>query len=218
MNAVYRNELNWDWITLILFASLLLITLSKYFFRNSFFTFIALPFNNKYITLNKKKGKLVNGFHILMTIFQVLNLSLFAFLSYNIWLEQSAGSYPAIYGVMLVVLLTFLLVKITLQFGNGYFFENHSLMMNLIFEKLSYFNYGGLIAFLGNLMLIYVVRDYMPLVYGFIILILVVNFIGVGKIFNAHQKLITPHIFYFILYLCTLEIAPLMIFISYLNS
>ena len=218
MNAVYRSIANWDWITLILFAGLVIITLGKYFFKTSFFTFITLPFNRKYITLNKKKAKLINGFHILITIFQVLNISLFIFLIHNYWLGQNPNGSPAMFWIIVGLLCTFILTKIALQLGNGYFFENSPLMKELIFEKISYFNYSGLVAFLGNLMLIYVFRNYLPLGYTFVFLILLINLIGLGAIFRNHQKLIMPNIFYFILYLCTLEIAPLVIFISYLNS
>ncbi|MEM6541462.1 MAG: DUF4271 domain-containing protein, partial [Bacteroidota bacterium] len=61
-------------------------------------------------------------------------------------------------------------------------------------------------------------HNYLPVAYTVILLILVINGIGLTNIFRNHQKLIVPNIFYFILYLCTLEIAPLVIFISFLNS
>ncbi len=218
MDAIYRNIPNWDWITLILIAGLVIITMGKYFFKTSFFTFITLPFNRKYITLNKKKAKLINGFHILITIFQVLNISLFIFLTRSYWLGENPNNSQAMFWIIVGMLCTFILVKIALQLGNGYFFENSPLMMELIFEKISYLNYSGLVAFLGNLLLIYVFRNYLPLGYIFVFLILVINLIGLGTILRNRQKLIIPNIFYFILYLCTLEIAPLVIFISYLNS
>ena len=205
-------------MTITLIVSLLLLSLGRYFFTSSFFNFIILPFNNKYITLNRKKGKLFHGFHILMSIFQIANLTLFIFLAQNIFQKQSLNGNSDFYLIIVVGLLVFLLLKTVLQMGNGYFFENHELMANLIFEKLSYFNYGGLIAFVGNILVIYVFPGSIAVVYFVILLFLIINGIGIIKILRNLQKLIVSNTFYFILYLCTLEISPIAIIISYLNS
>lgn len=205
-------------MTIILIISLLLLSLGRYFFTTSFFNFIILPFNNKYITLNKKKGKLFQGFHMVMSIFQVVNLTLFIFLAQNVFKKQPFNMYSDIYLIIVGSLLAFLLLKIALQMGNGYFFENRELMANLIFEKLSYFNYGGLIAFLGNILVIYVFPGSTAIIYIVVLLFLSINCIGTIKILRNLQKLIVSHTFYFILYLCTLEISPIAIIISYLNS
>lgn len=218
MNSEFRNIVSFDWMTLILVFSLLLLVLSKYFFRSSFLTFFILPFNNKYLALNKKKGRLFNWFHVLLTLFQLLNITLFAFVAENILSETSIATYPIIFWAMLFGFLGFILVKIILQLGNGYFFENLNTMSDLIFEKLTYFNYSGIIAFLGNIILIYIAQDSKPVVYVIFGLILLVNGIGLVTILRNHQKLILGNILYFILYLCTLEISPLVIIGSYLKD
>ncbi|MEM8928002.1 MAG: DUF4271 domain-containing protein [Bacteroidota bacterium] len=218
MNPIYRNITNLDWITLLLVLSVLLLSLSKYFFKGHFFNFIILPFNNKYITLNKKKGKLFQGFHIIMSIFQMTNMALFIFVAQNLLQKQPPNVYSDFYPIILGSLLVYFFIKIGLQMGNGYFFENHGLMTGLIFEKLSYFNYGGLIAFLGNILMIYVFPDSITIIYLVILLLLIINGIGMIKILRNLQKLIMSNTFYFILYLCTLEISPIAIIISYLNS
>ena len=218
MNPVYRSITNLDWITIILIMSLLLLSLGKYFFKGSFFNFIILPFNNKYIALNRKKGKLFQGFHIIMSFFQMANVTLFIFLAHNLFQKQPPNSYSDFYLVIVGGLLVYFLLKIGLQIGNGYFFENHELMTELIFEKLSYFNYGGLVAFMGNILVIYVFPGSIAIIYIVILLFLVINGIGLIKILRNLQKLIVSNTFYFILYLCTLEISPIAIIISYLNS
>ena len=218
MNPIYRSITNFDWITIILMVSLLLLCLGKYFFSNSFFNFIILPFNNKYITLNRKKGKLLHGFHVIMSVFQIVNLGLFIYVARNLFQNQPSNSYSEFYLLIVTSLFLFLLVKMGLQIGNGYFFENRDLMTELVFEKLSYFNYGGLIVFLGNILVIYIFPSSIPIIYIVILLFLIINGIGMMKILRNLQKLITGNTFYFILYLCTLEISPIAIIISYLNS
>ena len=219
MNPVYRSITSLDWMTIILVMSLLLLSLGKYFFKSSFFNFIILPFNNKYITLNKKRGKLFQGFHIIISIFQMANLTLFIFLAQNVFQEQPLNVYSDFYLMIVGGLLVYFLLKAVLQMGNGYFFENRELMTELIFEKLSYFNYGGLIVFMGNILVIYVFPGSRVIIYIIILLFLIINGIGAINILRNLQKLIVSHTFYFILYLCTLEIAPYSYYwISYLNS
>lgn len=218
MSPLYRNNIDLDWMTLILMISLVLISLGKYFFSTSFSNFIILPFNNKYITLNKKKDKILQGFHIIMSLFQILNLALFCFVARNVIRENSFGAYTEFYFIIIVGLVLFFLFKILLQIASGYFFENQELVNKLIFEKLTYFNYGGFVAFLGNILAIYIFPNAAAVIYVIILLLLVVNGIGIVRILRNHQKLIIGNTFYFILYLCTLEISPIAIIISYLNS
>ncbi|MDT0606652.1 DUF4271 domain-containing protein [Croceitalea rosinachiae] len=218
MNSVYRNIISLDWMTLILGLSLLLLALSKYFFKSTFSTFLILPFNNKYLAQSKKKGRFFNWFHILITLFQLLNISLFVFLAYNILSEKVLNAYPTLFSVMLILILTYLMFKILLQLGNGYFFENITIMNDLIFEKLTYFNYGGIVAFFGNVIVIYILQDSKLVIYATLFLILFINGIGLITILRNHQKLIVNNILYFILYLCTLEISPIVIIGSYLKD
>ena len=218
MNPIYRNIISLDWMTLILGFSLLLLALGKYFFKSTFSTFFILPFNNKYLALSKKKGRFFNWFHLLLTLFQLLNISLFTFLASNVLSNKQLDSYPTIFWIALAFILAYLTVKTLLQLGNGYFFENLTIMNDLIFKKLTYFNYGGIIAFLGNIVIIYILQDSKPVVYATLFLIFLINAIGLVTILRNHQKLIVANILYFILYLCTLEISPLVIIGRYLND
>lgn len=218
MNPIYRNIISLDWMTLVLGLSLLLLTVGKYFYKSAFFNFIILPFNNKYIALNKKKDKLTEGFHLIMSLFQIVNLALFFIVAKNIFDQQPIAHQGPLYPFVALGILLFLLLKALLQLGTAYFFENQDFIAELMFEKFSYFNYGGLIAFFGNLLLIYVFPGHSMVAYLVILLLLAINIVGFMKTLRGHQKPIMAKTFYFILYICTLEISPIAIVISYLNS
>jgi len=213
-----RHSLSLDWITLLLFFGLLLVTFGKYYFKGAFVSFFILPFNNKYIGLTKKKGLVFNGFHVLMTAFQLINIPLFLYMARNVILGHTLTFYPTMFWVMLLVLLGFIVVKIGLYLANGYFFEQASIMKELIFQKLSYFNYGGILAFFANCYLAYIGIAPVVAVYGTFVLLLAVHFIGLGNILRNNQKLIRSNVSYFILYLCALEIAPLLILFGTLKG
>ncbi|KQC30961.1 DUF4271 domain-containing protein [Flagellimonas eckloniae] len=219
MNPIHHTIESLDWMTLVLFLSMVVLALVKYLFGNRFLSFIILPFNNKYIVLNSKKGRrLLNWFHILLTLFQLINFSLFIFLfQKTFWGIPSYGQF-FFFLITMGFLILFQLLKILLQYGKGVIFNTTVLISDVIFNKSSYFNYSSLIMFVSNVILIYILKDSKPLIYVTIILIVSINTIGLINLLKNYQKAIIPYFFYFILYLCTLEIAPLVIIGSYLKD
>ncbi|SHG50752.1 DUF4271 domain-containing protein [Flagellimonas flava] len=218
MNPIYKTFESLDWMTLVLFFSLMVLALGKYLFQNRFLNFMILPFNNKYVVLYNKKGRLLNWFHILLTLFQLINFAFFLFLVQNIFYnplwEDPLADFALIFGVVLL----FQIVKMLLQLTQGFVFNTQSLITDLLFNKTSYLNHSSLIMFVANVILVYIFKDAKVVIYLALILILSINIIGLVKLMKNHQKVIISHFFYFILYLCTLEIAPLVIVGSYLKD
>ena len=218
METIYRNVSSFDWITILIFVSLFLLTLGKYLFNGMFSHFIILPFNHKYLSLYNKKGKLYNWFHLILTLFQLINFSLFIYLAHNILQSKTYDGYPIGFLIVLGLLIIYLSVKIGVQIANGFVFNANELVASLIFNKISYFNYSSGIAFIANVILTYVLVGSKPVIYIGFFCILSINGIGIANALKNHQKLISINFFYFILYLCALEIAPLVIIGSYLND
>ena len=221
MEPILRNIQSIDWITLLLFGSLMLVVLAKSTFYNRFLNFIILPFNNKYVFMYNKKEKLLNWFHIFFTVFQVINFSLFIYLAFQVLFKDGSfirmnGTYG--YPMILGALLLFLLIKVSLQLSNGFIFNSNKIISDLIFKKLSYLNYSGLIMFTANIILCYVLKNSHIVVYVTFFLILLINAIGWVTLLKNHQNFLAGNFFYFILYLCALEIAPFVIIGSYLND
>lgn len=220
MNPILRHIESIDWITLLLFGSLLLIVIVKNTFYNRFINFIILPFNNKYIFMYNKKDKLVNWFHLFFTLFQVINLALFLYLTWKVFFisekYDTLGNY--MYPTILGSIIVFLALKIFLQLSNGFIFGSNKLTRELIFKKLSYLNYSGIVMFIANVILIYIIKDSKTVFYTTFILILLINIIGWVNVLRIHQKFLANNFIYFILYLCALEIAPWLILGSYLNN
>lgn len=217
MNPVLRTIESLDWITLVLFGSLLFVVIAKQLYYSRFLNFIVLPFNNKYIFMYNKKEKLLNWFHILFTIFQIINTALFLFFVFKKLALIKILDAPYIFPLILVGLFLLLVVKITLQLANGAIFGSQSIFSEIIFKKMSYMNYGGIVLFLANLFLTYVSINPNIVIFTAIFLFMSVNTIGWVLVLKNYQNLIASYIFYFILYLCTLEIAPLVIIGSFLK-
>lgn len=218
MEPLYKTVESLDWMTVVLFLSMVVLALGKYLFQNRFLNFMILPFNNKYVVLYNKKGRLLNWFHILLTLFQLINLSFFIFLVQKTFYDGPEDGYFTVFLLIFAGLLLFQLVKLLLQFAKGYVFNTQGLVTDLLFNKTSYLNHSSLVMFIANVILVYILNDSKIVIYLAFILIVSINIIGLAKLMKNHQKVIISHFFYFILYLCTLEIAPLVIVGSYLKD
>ncbi|PWL40222.1 DUF4271 domain-containing protein [Flagellimonas aquimarina] len=218
MNPVYKTIESIDWITLVLFFSMVVLALGKYLFKNKFLNFMILPFNNRYVVLYNKKGRLLSWFHILLTIFQLINFSLFLFLILKVFFTLPSENNPTSFFLLIAGLLLFQIVKMLLQFAQGFVFNTQGLISELLFNKISYLNYSSLVMFISNIVLIYILKDSKIVISSAIILIISINVIGLTRLLKNHQKAIIPYFFYFILYLCALEIAPLVLVGSYLKD
>jgi len=218
MDPIEKTIVSMDWMTLTLFVGLVVLALGKYLFHKKFLNFIILPFNDKYILLHNKKGQFSHWFHLLLTLFQIINLSLFILLVLQIFdlfpFEKTITNYIIILGFLAL----FELVKFLLQMFTGFVFNNLSLVGSLIFSKISYLNYSSIVIAVANILLIYITTDSKTIIYIAFSLIVLINGIGITKLLKNHQKALFPYFVYFILYLCTLEIAPLVLIGSYFKG
>ncbi|MCJ7466512.1 MAG: DUF4271 domain-containing protein [Maribacter sp.] len=217
MEPVLRTIESFDWTTVLLVGSLLLLVIAKNQFYNRFLNFIILPFNNKYIFMFNKKEPLMNWFQVFFSVFQISNLALFLFFIWKLFAPNGDESYTLIFPIILGAILLFEIAKVFLQLGNGFIFGNYKIISEIIFSKLSYLNHSSLLMFMANVILTYVLKDSKIVVYLAVFLILLINAIGWVNVVRIHQKFITNNFFYFILYLCALEIAPFIILGSYLK-
>lgn len=217
MEAVERIAYSNDWITGLVLLSLLLLVFARDRFYNRFISFVILPFNNKYVVLFNKKGRLLSGFHIMLSVMQWLNLSLYLYLAAAIWQWYSRSDGPMNYAIILGGVLIFSLSKFGLQVLAGYIFNLEKLMQLFLFNKGSYLNFSALILFIFNLFLVYLAPESKTLVIIAFGLTVITNLIGWATLLKSNLKFVTSHFFYFILYLCALEIAPLVIVPYVLN-
>ena len=218
MEPILRNTLTTDWITFLVILSLIFMVLAKNVFYSRFLNFIILPFNNKYIFMYNKKEKIMNWFNLFWGLFLIINFSLFVYLFLDVFHKTDQISSTLAFPWIIMALILYLFVKLGMQLGNGYIFGIQKMVTEIVFKKLSYFNYSGMIMFLANIFLTYIFVGSKVVVYVAILLILLINVIGWITILRNYQKLITTYFFYFILYLCALEIAPLILIGSYLKD
>lgn len=198
---------NKDWATALFFICFVVIAVVKGLFETQFNDFLKLPFSKKYTSIYKDTSNLYSVFTISLFFVQVVTFSFLiqVFLSYY---DFTSKSNWITYIQIFTTLTVFILIKFYLEKIIATVFKIEEFLEIFNLKKVVYRTYIGLI-FLPIVILLYY-NDFLSAniitLFLAIIAITMVYFYFLS-ILN-YQKLILGKIFYFILYLCTLELGP----------
>ncbi|GHC46305.1 DUF4271 domain-containing protein [Ulvibacter litoralis] len=208
MQYVERYTESLDWITLFLVGCVVLYTIAKYAYPKRFDEFILLPINNKYFFVHGKNDDIKHPFNILLFINQVISVSIFLFLFLKVMRPEVLKTNPWLFLQICSGYSIFILIKFSIEKIVGSIFSIDALINNYLYQKLSYRNLLAIALFIGNLIFFYTLEPSLNILLSFIAIILILNGIALFNSYKSIGKIILANFFYFILYLCALEIAP----------
>ena len=196
-----------DWATVLFVISFALIAVTRSVFESRFVDFSKLAYSDKYIKIYRDGGNLLNWFTIALFVVQIISFAFFIQLSLSFFeiIEKTDWiSYIQIITLLGIFILSkYLIEKII---ATSFNIEEFSEQFNL--QKVSYRTYLGLSILPLNVILFYNKTPIDFLIYLTIAVILIINIYTYLVSLKIYQNLITGKLFYFILYLCALEIAP----------
>jgi len=207
---MYREIISNEWFTILIVFGLCILAFVKYTFSNRFNDYLWVIGNSKYLKIYTREQKFIDQFDSLLFINLVISLSIFSFIGYGALVEPLQFDLSTFIKVF-VGIGAIMLIKILLERLIGSLFDIDELIDSYIFQKTNYKNYIGLILLPINAILIFGLNPTKTIIYIVLGLIVLVNLIGFVTSFKTHQKTILGNLFYFILYLCALEIAPYII-------
>lgn len=199
-----------DFFILLIVISLVFVAIAKLLFEKRFNHFASILINSSYLKVYSKDQKFIDLFDGLLFLNLVFSASIFGFICYNTLFESIEMSVVLIFKFMFGI-GAFILIKVLLERLIGSLFSIDNLMDKYQFQKTSYKNYLGLVLIPINVLLLYSVTPNKAIVLTIIILLTVINTIGLLTSYKSNLNLIKRDFFYFILYLCTLEIGPYII-------
>tara|TARA_R110002049_G_scaffold70608_6_gene182366 strand:- start:777 stop:1421 length:645 start_codon:yes stop_codon:yes gene_type:complete len=203
---VYSNEL----FTILLLVGMVVIAVAKLTAPKRFDDFLLVIVNSKYLKIYTREQKFLDKFDALLFGNLILGLATFSFIIYrNIY--SIKGVDINILFKLIIGIGAFILIKVLIERLIASIFEIDKLIDQYLFQKISYKNYLGLLLLPINAILLFSFNNSLVFVYISIGLLLLVNIMGLITSFKTHQSLIKHNLFYFILYLCALEIAPYLI-------
>ncbi len=109
---------------------------------------------------------------------------------------------------LVIIVVVVLVVKLLFQRWVSSLFDLSEFSKEYIFSRISYTSYASAMMALGLFVGVYSGVVNRILLYGLLLLLLIISILSWVKIINANRKEIKSYLLYFILYLCTLEIAP----------
>ncbi len=202
-----------DLYTICIVIGFILIAISKVLFTKRFDEFVFVLGNSKYLKIYSKDQKFFDVFDALLFVNFVFSLTIFGILSYEMLFSSLTISFVLLLKLFLAVAI-FLTMKILIERLIGSVFDIDFLIDNYLFQKISYKNFVGILLLPLNALLIYTFKGSPLLIYGILSIILLVFIIGLLTTLKVYQNLIKQNMFYFILYLCALEIAPYVVIVS----
>lgn len=211
MELVYNERLasGKDWATLLFVACFAIIAINRNVFENRFSEFIKLAVSDKYTKIYKDSGNMLSWFTISFFLIQVISFTFLLqfLLSYNS--DDPAKKTSWVFFIQLFTLIgVFILAKYLIEkiIATAFNIEEFNELFNL--HKVNYRTYIGLLLLPVNIFLFYNNSQHAIVIYVIIGLIIAASITSYLVSLRIYQNLILGKLFYFILYLCTLEIAP----------
>jgi hypothetical protein len=196
-----------DWAGILFVFSFAIIAITKSAYENRFSDFINLIFSDKYAKVYRDGSHLNDLFTISLFFVQVISLSFFIQLSISFF-GYGSKTDLILYIQILTFLIFFILAKYLMEKIIATAFNIEEFVAQLNLQKVTYRTYIGIFILPINLILFYydsLPRNILPIIiYTLMVINVLVYLISIKK----YQNLIFSKMFYFILYLCALEIAP----------
>jgi hypothetical protein len=211
LETIERYSLSNDLLTLVILLVLLLLVMAKQLYPYRFQDFLALFSSGKFMVIKSREHKALFGFNVLMLIIHLLSISVFIFVLYREFVDPQIRETGVLFLRIFTGYSFLILLKITIEKIIGNVFDLDEILDNYLFQKHTYRNFITLGVLVFSVFLAY--TPHFPLWTFYLIFgcLLFATLISFSRIISKNMGLVTQHLFYFILYLCALEIAPYII-------
>ena len=213
-----RDILLKDAFTVIILSLIIIITLIKYNNHKKFNSLLKIFWNSSYLKKYKYEKVTYYPFDYFLQINFVISLGLFVFI-YNVTYNGNRLSFNFLEFLDIIqIIVAFLVLKNLTELVISWFFNIQWLTNLYLNEKINYNSLIGLIILLINVLILYFFNPSINILFIFIYIILLLKLAAYINSFILHQKTIKKSWFYFILYLCTLEIIPYLLLYNFFLS
>ncbi|WP_291152624.1 DUF4271 domain-containing protein [Flavobacterium sp. UBA7680] len=198
---------NKDWATALFVLTFAVVAMTKSAYETRFSEFSKLIFSDKYAKIYRDNSHMKSSFTVGLFFVQVISFAFFILLTMNIYDKASKTDY-----ILFIQIATFLLYFILAKYliekivAAAFNIDDFVELFNL--QKVTYRTYIGVLILPINAILFYYdnISTIVPL--ATIGISLCISLYSYFISIKTYQNVIIGKLFYFILYLCALEIAP----------
>jgi hypothetical protein len=198
---------NKDWATLLFVVTFAVVAMTKSAYETRFSEFSKLIFSDKYAKIYRDNNHLKSSFTVGLFFVQVISFAFFIQLTMNIFGYASKTDW-ILFIQIATCLLYFILAKYLIEkiVATSFNIDEFADLFNL--QKVTYRTYIGVLILPINAVLFY--YDNIPKIIPLAIIgvSLCISLYSYFISIKTYQNAIFGKLFYFILYLCALEIAP----------
>lgn len=211
MDFLFRNTSYNETLTYLVIGAIVVITCIKLIFHIQFNDFLGTITNGKYFLLHNKGERKKNLFNPLFYLFFSINLTVFSYISLS-----ALNILPSNSTLKLIICATiingFFIIKYLLEKIIFEILDLDKFYESLNFQRLTFMNFIGILLLLLNLTILYITpKPSVIFIYSCIGILTFTYLLSILIIILNNQKTVLKHWFYFILYLCALEISPILI-------
>ncbi len=196
-----------DWATVLFVVCFALLAVTRTAFEKRFADFARLLVSDKYIKVYKDPSHLMSGFTILLFTVQVISVAFFIQLALAHYGFATKTDWVLFIRIS-TLLGVFILCKFLIDKIIGTAFNMDEFVEQFNLRKVSYRSYIALLLLPVDIVLFYSNTSPEFLFFVLITAILATNLLTYLVALKNYQNFIAGKLFYFILYLCALEIAP----------
>lgn len=204
---------NNDWIAVVLLFIFFVLTIVKVSYKERLYHESTFFISKKYLSIyfSKEKGKLLNAYQTVLFVVQILVVSMLVYLGAK-WFNLQPVSYGfSDYVLVFFAVGLYFIIHYLLGHLMAYLFNFSNEYKKIAYIKTSYFN--NLILWMLPFLVFSIYGNehaklFQQITFSLLTLLLILRY---GLTLRNNKKFIFNNIFYFILYLCALEIAPLII-------
>ncbi|NMH28554.1 DUF4271 domain-containing protein [Flavobacterium silvaticum] len=202
-----RAFTNTDWATAVFLMCFALIAVTRSAFEMRFAEFSRLVISDKYIKVYRDNSNLMSWFNVALFLMHLVS---FAFFIQLILSHYGYGEKTdwVLFVRVFTFLGAFILSKFLVEKIIGVCFNGEEFVEQFNLVKVSYRTYLGLFLLPIDIILFYSNNFPQWILSGMIAIILGVNILTYVLSIRSYQNVLIGRLFYFILYLCALEIAP----------
>jgi hypothetical protein len=208
---------NRDWATLVFVLSLILIVLAKSTFESRFNDFIRLIVSDKYSKIYRESSHLVSGFNVLLFVVNLISLSFFFQITVVRLFDYGEITDWVLFVRVFTLIMVFILCKFLIERIIAVTFAIEEIIEQFNLQKVNFRTYIGLLLLPVSIILFYGNYTSKLPIMIVVFVLLTINLLSYLILLKNYQNLLFSKLFYIILYLCALEIAPYY-FIYYLIS
>lgn len=210
-----RDYILFDGFTIIILLNVIIVTIAKTLNNSKFKQFLFIYLNNSFLKFKSNDNSFLSSFNSLLNVNYIISLSVYISILFSNNLYGFNNNFKtSIFFTTLVFIVVFIYTKYFIEILIGWAFNISKFVVSFNLQKNSFNKLLGIFIILLNSLAIYSFPNSIIFIKISIFFVISLYVVGLYKVIRLNDNLILSNMFYFILYLCTLEIVPILFIIN----